>query len=376
MSYRNKEENKKNRFNFQLAEEHDGKGILSVIENTNFKGKVALLYTRRPDALKSLKSDSDHVDVIVCKDKKEDKVIGFGACSVNELFINGNPTKTGYLFGLRGLPGYSKRYLLLHKGYRYLNELYQNKDIPIFITTILEENIYIQKMLGKKRKFMPDYNKIGAYNVYTLKPKKKKRHTPAFRRATKEDIPAIVDFLNERGKHYHFFPVLKKEDFLNGKFRNLNCDDFYILFSDDKKEILATGALWKQNEYKQYIVMRYGGIFKLIQPLSFIFKLLSYPSLPKVGEALDFNTLSFWGVKGNDKDIFKCFIENISSYAGENSEMLTIGIADGNPLNDVIGAYRHFKYRSVIYVVDWEKEGKYKQMLNTDKAIYLECGLL
>ncbi len=379
MSYQNKTNNPSptnKRFIFQIADENDGEDILSIIERLSFKGNLALMYTRRPDAFSSLKSEGDDVDIIVCKDTKMDKTIGFGACSVNELFINGEPKKTGYLFGLRGLTEYSRKYPLLHKGYQYLKKVYENKSIPLFITTILEDNFYAQKMLEKKRVFMPNYIKIGAYNVYSIKPKKKRNPKSNLRKATKDDIPAIVRFLNERGKHFQLFPVLKEEDILNGRFRDLSYDDFYILFDEEGKEILATGALWKQNAYKQYIVMHYGGIYKWIRLFSFLFKFMGYPTLPEAGQQLNFSTLSFWAVKDNDIIVFKRFIDNISTYAYEKADILTIGIPDGNPFKEIIETYRRFTYRSLIYSVDWKKNEKSIPIIDDDKPLYLECGLL
>jgi hypothetical protein len=103
---------------------------------------------------------------------------------------------------------------------------------------------------------------------------------------------------------------------------------------------------------------------------------MGYPSLPKAGQQLNFSTLSFWAVKDNDKSIFKRFIEEISPYVYKKSDILTIGIPDGNPFKEVIETYRRFTYRSLIYVVDWKKDYKSIQMLDNDKPLYLECGLL
>lgn len=383
MNYRSK------RFIFESAAPEDGKGLLEILEEASFKGKISLLYTRRPDAYRSLKKEGKQVDIVVCRDTERGKIVGFGACAVRKLFVNGKVATVGYLFGLRVRQEYSGKYPLLHRGYEFLHALHKEKAIPLYITTILEDNLSAQKVLEKRRSFMPTYLSYGSYEVYALKvshaqPLKSRtlrrgigqtrclRYT--FRQAQQQDIPSLVKFLTESGRSSQFFPVIEEKDLQEGIISGITIEDFHLL-CDENREILAAGMFWVQTSYKQYLVQGYSGALKLLYPFSRLFPLFRFPALPAPGSILNFFTLSFWVVKNNDPEIFTCFLDAISVVAGEYPFFL-VGVHETHPLRKVLQTRPHIRYKSKLYLVSWDEQKEHVDKLDKDMVPYLECGML
>ena len=369
---------KHSRFCFELATPEDSQELLEILEGAPFEGKISLCYTRRPDAYRSLKKEGADVAIVVCRDLKQRRIVGFGACVIRTLLVNGNAANVGYLFGLRMRPEYFKKYPMLHHGYEFLHTLHKEQGVSFYITTILEENRYVQKLLEEHRPFMPTYQPFGMYEVYVLKTKV----TPTsssfaninLRQATQNDLFALLRFLSENGRNYQFFPVIEEQDLRAGRISGITVEDFYLLCGV-QNEILATGVLWDQRTYKQYLVKSYGGLLKLLYPFSRLFPLFGFPALPAPGSILNFSTLSFWAVKGNNPELFRHFLDSIVSLSGEYPFFL-IGVHERHPLRDMLQKRPHISYKSKLYLVSWNEQQEYVDKLDHHMVPYLECGML
>jgi len=141
---------------FEFADEKDSSEILEILEEDNFQGKISLLYTRRPNAYKSIKSEGEEVFIVVCRDREKEVIAGFGVLAINSCFVNGHKKKVGYLFGLRVRKEYQKKARIIHHGYENLGKIISEKGIEFCYTTILSENNNAERLLEKKRlKYMP-----------------------------------------------------------------------------------------------------------------------------------------------------------------------------------------------------------------------------
>lgn len=366
------------RFVFESARETDGKELLKILEDTAFKGNISLMYTRRPDAYCSLKQEANDVQILLARDTKHNKIAGFGACALRELFVNGSPQTVAYLFSLRMARSYLKKAPILHHAYRRLHAQNRTKQIRCYLTTILEENHYAQKLLEKPRPFMPTYTSFGTYEVFampcrsTRRSKRRKDESLVFRRAIHGDAEELTDFLNSEGRKHHFFPVVHAAELHNKQFYGLAIEDFYLLHSKEG-EILAAGVPWDQRHYKQYIVQGYGSVLKYLRPLSRVLPFFGYPSLPAPGSMLAFFTLSFWAIKDNESGLFERFLHEIIQIS-EQYPFFLIGLHEGHPLHSLLQKRPHISYRSKVYQVSWQDSPV--EQLDRSYIPYLECGLL
>ncbi len=358
--------NSQSRYVYELAGESDGNELLEILEEQYFEGGISLLYTRRPDAYKSFLKEGKDVKIVVLRDRKNDKIAGFGVCAIREMFINGSKEDVGYLFSLRGRREYVRRVPLLHKGYEFLRGYVPN--IRFFYTTILEENTYAIRMLEKRRDFMPAYIYLGKYTVLSIKTRKIGL-PPGFsiRRCDEVSVGILTDFLNGIGRNYQFYPVFREDDLLKGEFYGLGYEDFYMVFKDGN--LVGAFAIWDQRDYKQYVVKGYRGIYRILRRFSPIIELFGYPKLPRVGETLRFFYLSFLTARKPEViDVAIRCAMNLTDY-----DFFSIGFFEKNDLSDYLKRYRGIRYRSNVYLVDWD--GYYEEF-DKDAPIYLECGLL
>lgn len=364
-----------NRCNFALVGPEDGPELLEILEDIDFTGKISLIYTRRPDPYASLKREGRRVDTVVCRDTRTGRLMGLASSSINRMYLNGNPADIGYVFGLRVRQEYRRKFLLLPKGFQYLFAQHENEGIPFYLTTILDENSAAQRLLEKRRPTMPVYEYFGDYETYALVTGKKGQSAEGllFRKAEKSDIRALVAFLRTSGSRFQFFPVLDEGE-LDDPDSTLRYEDFYLLFDPDG-EIAAAGALWDQRPYKQYLLSRYGGVYRFLYPVSFLFPFFGYPGLAKPGTVLNFCTLSFWAIRDDDPEVFDLFLRQVALIT-RGFSYFVLGIDKRHPLRDAIQRKPHIIYRARMYVVHTQKNEPYVREIDRERIFYLEIGRL
>jgi hypothetical protein len=363
------------RYRFETAQPEDGAQILEILEESDFEGALSVLFTRRPDPYVSFKREGGQVDIVICRDTVQGRLVGVGAASINKMFVDGEPRDVGYLFGLRVRKDYRRRYPFLPYGFAYLFSLDGHKNVPFYLTTILEENLEARRLFEKRRASMPVYRSIGDYITYILATGRKARQVPGliFRRAEAADLDPLIAFLSEQGRRYQFFPVVGKED-IAGCGSPVGLEDFSLVCDRDGR-IVAAGALWDQRGYKQYVLKGYGGLFKVLYPFSFLLPLFGYPRLAAPGSVLDLCTLSFWVVKDDDAGCFECLLGHISRLARPFS-YLVVGIDTRHPLRRVIERRPHLTYKSRMYLVHTREREHQGVPMDPDKVPYLEIGRL
>ncbi len=363
------------RYIFGSATPEDAGEILEILEDMEFDGKISLTFTRRPDPYASFKREGKDVEILVSRDTWKNRLTSIAATSINPMFLDGEPTDVGYLFGLRVRKEYRRRYLLLPKGFTYLFGLHKDKQVPFYITTILEENETARRLLEKKRKNMPVYEYFGDYETYALTTGKRagKAKDFLFRQAERKDLEPLVNFLWKQGQNYQFFPVLEAAD-LADEDRSLSYRDFYLLCSREN-EILAAGAVWDQRRYKQYVLSGYGGIYKTLYPISFLFPLFGYPALAKPGSILNFFTLSFWCIRDNQPAIFDRFLRHVSEMTKSYSYFV-LGMDTRHPLRDRLRKRPHILYKARMYLVYEHDHEEHAKTIDRSRIPYLEIGRL
>ena len=352
--------------NVKNATIEDGKKILEMLESSPAKGKIELLYTRRPNAYLSYKKESE--DVKILKVVENEEIIGTMAKVGRNVYINGEKNKISYLCGLKKDTNYKGN---VNWGKVWLKNLTE-KETECYICSVLNDNINAQNMAEKKRRKTLNMQLIGNYTTYIIAPYfkfKVKDNNYTFKQATEKEEQEIIDFLNCEGKNKDFFPVIKKID----QFTDLKVTDFYIL--RDEGKIIATAALWKQIKYRQYIVKKYKGIMRYAKLLNPILKMLGYIKFPKENKVLDFPMLSFFISKNDNEEYYKIFLNNIVQVIKKQYTMFIIGTTQCNFANNIYQGLKNIHFGSKIYSIDFIY-GKGKKKKINKENIWFECGLL
>ncbi|MCL2202236.1 MAG: hypothetical protein FWB75_09770 [Oscillospiraceae bacterium] len=268
-------------YRYEYANVQDGEKIAELLENVDFKGEVSLAYCRRPNAVLSLEQDGDKSAFVIARDK-DGEIVGCGAC-----VINGN---TAYLTGMR-----ANKWANIPKSYELLREFCKKNGVTLTYTTILQDNISVQKMLEKQRPSMPNYLRYGE---------------------------CVINIIRKK---------LKVKD------KNILTQDgwFYVLKSQSGEE-LARGRAVEQWDYKQYVVKHYGWKMRLAKRF--------FKWIPNENEVLKF--FSLCNVKANDNGALDSFLRHISHLPLQGAFFLYGG--ECCPVKSI-------KYKSIIYIVDWDK---------------------
>ena len=196
-----------------------------------------------------------------------------------------------YLTGLRAVETVN-----IPKAYQLIREFCMKNGVRLTYTTILEDNIAAQKMLEKKRASMPYYL----------------RHSLL-----------VTNIIRKRLR-------VKDKNILT-----LEDDGFYVLRGSSGNE-LARGRAVEQWEYKQYVVKKYGWKLRLLKPF--------VRWLPNENEVLKFFTLR--EVTASDDTTLESFLRHVSHVPLQGNFFLYGGSYCPVKSN---------KYRSIVYVVDWDK---------------------
>lgn len=346
-------------FELRLATEKDAEQILKIYECGEFKGKISVLYTRRPNPYLSLLEEGDQVIMPVIYDLETDVICAVGCCVVRRAFIQGEIKNVAYLTGLKILPEYRKRVPYIAKVYQFLYE--QTKEIvDFYYTTILLENVNVQKMLEKKRKNMPTYNFKGNYTVYCFKTGKKRRISSKYKLECGNKQQAL-EFYKKYAKQWELFNA------------DFNLDPYpqgaiYTLI-DSEGEILAACIIQNQQAHKQYIVTGYQGLYNYLELLPMGW--LGYPNFPKTGEVVNYASYYMLCIKDGDIEIADYFISKIAELE-TRYDILMLGLFETHPYVDVIKKVRHIKYQSRFYTVYWKEENNSIDY----KSLHIDVGSL
>jgi len=269
---------------YEYASEEDGEEIARLLENVDFEGEISIAYGRRPNAVRSLARDGEHSVFVKGTDSKTGQIVGVGGCVIKD--------GQAYLTGLR-----ATRIGNIPKCYELIRSFCEEHNAKVTYTTILSDNIAVQKMLEKKRPSMPAYLRYGESVIH----------------------------------------IIRKGLKIKDKNSLIEVGDMYQLKSQSGL-ILAQCQVVEQWDYKQYIVKHYGKKMKLAQRF--------FRWIPKENEVLKFFTLA--KVESDSQPALESLLRHISHIDKEGSFFIYGGINAPCPV-------RSIKYTSIVYIVDWEK---------------------
>ncbi len=347
-----------------IAIPEDGKEILDILESSAADGNIELIFSRRPDAYVSYMKESNDVRVFISK--KQKRAVATCAEIIRETYINGEIHKTAYICGLKK----DAKYNGFGFGANFFRELCRD-DIDFYFCSVMADNDKALKMFSKKRSII-SLNRITDYKTYIVNPNvklKSQKHSYDFCKATENDIPALLSFLNNEGKKKNLFPVIRSFE----QFHNLKYDDFYLLKKGD--EILAAAALWNQVEYKQYIVKKYRGLMKFARFANPILSALGYIKLPKENEFLEFPMLSFFISKNDNRDYYKIFLSEIRRKINKNYGAFVIGLPKNHFAAEILDGIKSINFETKLYEIKFPPLDERHLPINSQN-IYPECGLL
>src|SRR5262245_58216342 len=240
-------------YRFELATPDADADLRRILVETPMPGRVAVSFRREPSYFAAAVVDGRFHQVVAARDRAADRLVGFGARSVREMYVNDRVEPVGYLSSLRLLAEHRNRGLVA-RGYAFFRKLHADGRTRLYLTTIAEGNHTALSVLTPGRAGLPAYHFAGNYHTVALPlGRRRARADGGIRPATAEDLPAVLAFLNAVGPGRQFFPRYEAEDFFHpqGTFRDLQPADLLLAYRGGR--LVGTLAGWDQHTFRQTV---------------------------------------------------------------------------------------------------------------------------
>jgi hypothetical protein len=366
-------------YRFELAGPADDADLRDVLARTPMQGSIRLSFRREPSFFDAARIDGQVQQVVAARDMDTNRLVGFGCRSLRRQYVNGQPDTVGYLSALRLLEEH-RGIGLVARGFAFFRELHQDGQAAMYLTTIAEGNEKAHRVLMGGRAGLPIYRPAGRYHTVVIPclPRcRPSRSEPIdTREATRDDVPAVVDFLAKVGPTRQFFPCYEASDFFSdqGAFKGLRPDDLLLAFRGEK--LVGTLAGWDQHDFRQTVVEGYGGLLRWLRPLYNGWAALRrLPSLPAPGQPLHYLCGALPVVAGGDPAVFDALIDRLCCRAAGRWPYLLIGLHESDPLLALLRERRATWYTTLLYLVCWD-DGELARQALDERVPFLELGSL
>ena len=148
------------RFRFELATPEDDQQLRSVLSRTTMPGRFSLALQREPDFFRALAVEGPEIQVIACRDRLTNQIVGLGTRSIRERFVSGQVCRVGYLGSLRLLPEFRSA-TLVARGYQFFKELAQQDRVAWHFTSITDDNQAAVRLLTSASSGIADLSTRG-----------------------------------------------------------------------------------------------------------------------------------------------------------------------------------------------------------------------
>jgi hypothetical protein len=341
-------------YDYWVAAPRDEPIVRSILARIATGGRMQLSMRREPDAFSSFGALAH--GYIVARNRRSGEYVGVCERVVREVFVNGEPRALAYLGGLRVVPGFRHRLLVLRGGFEAVRQmLVAPGDLPWSLTSIMSDNASARRLLGANLKGMPRYEPVGEFSTFALLPGGKSD----CEQADPSDLPGIADLLMRQGARGQFASCWRTAT-LEAFARNgwLSARDFFVVRSP-RGDIRACAALWDQSAQRQLVVAGYSPWLRRTRPLiNLAARVTGSPPLPAPGEPLRAAYLSHVAIGDDAADDLTTLLDAVRAEARHRGlHVVFAGWPSGHTHAAVLRTFaRRREYRSQLYVVRWPED--------------------
>jgi len=345
---------------------------------------LELDYQTEPSFFKALATSGHEHDLVLIQPENFASIAGLGIRSIRKVYLNGAATDIGYLHHLRfhsKIRGGS--YLL--RGYKEFRRIFNEKPLPVTLTSIVADNHHARQMLENRRAdgAMPTYKEVSRYLTALIPVRGPGRRWPvrirsscssAFksRRLTPQDAPALASLFAEAGERYECVPCFSVDNLIGKVGDSLPCliiNDFIGIFDDER--LVASAAIWDQRTFRQIILSRIDKSLGIARDLwNLGSRLWGTCPVPEIGSPVNFMLIDPWIVKPGIEDqvLPELLALAIEEARIRGADFAAFGTSEKNPAIRSIKTMFFIPYWSIIYQVYWPETGSY---YFADRNLYL-----
>lgn len=368
------------RLRFELAGPEADAELREMLSRNPMPGSVRLALERNPSFFLGAGIEGDDHQTVIAREADSGLAIGMCSRAGRLAFVNGEARRLGYLSQLRVEEAWRARRGPVQGGFALCKLLHDRDDVPLYVTTIAEENHVARKLLEAGVPGLPTYRLREALETFVIPLGRRRRLAPGnleLRQGRPSDWPEIAAFLMRQYARYQFAPQWSVETLTHAeRCRDLTAEDFTLAFR--KGMLVGCVSLWNQMGFKQTVIHGYGPTLGRLRPVAnAIAPALGWPRLPREGEALSHAYLAHLAIADDCPRIGRTLLVTASNRAVERgSACLTLGLASRHPLVGMVcRTFLPIRYRCMLYVVHWE-DGKAVADSLDDRLAHLEVAVL
>ena len=366
-------------FTFRLAKAEDDDELRAVSYEASMSdsGLFSLGYGREPSFFHGLEIEGPFQQTGLFVDENN-RGAGTFTRTIRPLFVNGEKQDLGYIANAR-IRNEFRGSTITARAYKELKKLHADGRCPYYLSTILEGNVAVRKLLTSKRATLPAYHEVGRITCYAILLGRKVPvpSSVKIQKGSKELLPEIVDCLNRNNRRKQFGLCWSEEDFAkeNNLTRGLQVEDFLVAFRDGK--VCGVVSKWDQRTFKQMTVQRFSFSMKCVKWLwDTVMPWSGYVALPNVGDSFDIFFCATPAVDNDNKEVFQALLHTMVNENGGGDYLCCVaGFCDGDPLATVASSLLNFSYASRLYVVCWDDGEEAFQALE-NRIPYVEAATL
>ena len=354
---------------FTVATLADDAEIRRLLRENPMPGSISISLEREPNAGLAAAIEGDVHHTIVARDERCGRLIAMGSVAVRERYLNGQPTRVGYLGQLRLEHRRRSRGCVIRDGYRFFRKLHESLGVRLYLTSIVADNAPARRLLERGLPDMPTYRPIGEFVTLVFR---RRRHRVfgtvgangcrgsrgrnlAIHHGSPDLMPTIAALLNCEAARGQFAPVFSAPQLTALADHGLHPSHFRVLVERDRA--VACAAVWDQRASRQTVVRRYPTAFRLARvSLNLLAPFTRLPTLPPVGTPIAMGLLSHVATPSDWPELI---VPLVRSLEGPTLTSEVDCIAAGFDARDPrLGILRRAlggrEYRTQLYVVHWD----------------------
>lgn len=262
-------------FFIRQARDEDNQALLNLEKMCPQGTGLVLLFDRSPDFFLRSKM---HGNYRVYVAEEEAKIVGTVGTTVKEVDVNGKKIKAIYVYDLRVRPDCRGKGL----GASLVRQALEKDDQAQLAYGIIMEENNPSIALFRKMGFQKIHD-ITTLNLPLYE--RETRTTHKIRTMTAEDVPRVVELINDRYRDYSFFSPLSATDFLDRMKQLPGYGLEKVQIIEMGNRIVACAGLWDYSEVFRISALRVSMKMKwLAYLLRFVNLFKKTMRLPLVGE--------------------------------------------------------------------------------------------
>lgn len=363
---------------FALATPADDADVRRLLRENPMPGAISISLEREPDALAATAIEGDEHHTIVARDERTGRLIAMGSVSVRERYINGRPTRVGYLGQLRLDHRCRPRASVILGGYRFFRELHERLGVRLYLTSIAADNDTARRLLERSLPGMPTYRPLCDFVTLVFRRRRRPHEGNLIvRQGTPQLVPIICELLNESAARHQFAPTSSPSLLDSLRAHGLQPQHFRVMFEDDRA--LACAAVWDQRRTRQAVIRRYPPALRLARmPLNLLAPLTRLPSLPPLGKPIPLALVSHLATPSDRPELIEPLVRSLHGTAHTlGVDCIGVGLDARDPRLPILRrSFSGREYRTQHYAVHWQDGRAAAEAIDHDQLCHPEVALL